>query len=72
MRRRDFIKGIAGSLAVWPLAACGQQAVMPVIGAKKRETGLMSTSFSFCNARPGLRNYGRRGGLVGHGWNGQL
>jgi putative ABC transport system substrate-binding protein len=32
VRRRDFIKGIAGSLAVWPLAARGQQATMPVIG----------------------------------------
>ena len=33
MRRRDLIKGIAGSAAVWPLAARAQQAsVMPRVG----------------------------------------
>ena len=32
MRRRDFIKGIAGSATVWPLAARAQQAGMAMIG----------------------------------------
>src|SRR5215469_17552461 len=32
MRRCDFIKVIAGSATVWPLAAHAQQPTMPVIG----------------------------------------
>jgi putative tryptophan/tyrosine transport system substrate-binding protein len=32
MRRRDFVKGIAGSAVVWPLAARAQQPSLPIIG----------------------------------------
>jgi putative tryptophan/tyrosine transport system substrate-binding protein len=32
MRRRDLIKGIAGSAAAWPCAAVAQQSSIPIIG----------------------------------------
>jgi len=38
MRRRDFIKVIAGSIATWPLAARAQQRAMPLVGWLNSET----------------------------------
>jgi putative ABC transport system substrate-binding protein len=32
MRRREFIKGVAGSTVAWPLKALAQQSTVPVIG----------------------------------------
>jgi len=32
MRRRDFIKGVAGSAFTWPIATRAQQPGMPIVG----------------------------------------
>jgi len=32
MRRRDFIKVVAGSAMTWPLAARAQQTPLPIVG----------------------------------------
>src|SRR5262249_4673920 len=57
MRRRDFIKVIAGSVAAWPLAARAQQPAMPVVGYL--DGGSLGTSAQVVAAiRKGLRETG--------------
>jgi putative tryptophan/tyrosine transport system substrate-binding protein len=57
MRRRDFITAIAGSAAIWPLAARAQQTAVPVItliNARKADTGAGETA----EFQKGLRQTG--------------
>jgi hypothetical protein len=55
MRRREFIKAIAGSAAAWPLAASAQQSTMPVIGFLG---SLSASDFRVEALRAGLRDRG--------------
>ena len=57
MRRRDFITGIAGSAAAWPMAAQAQQPVAPVIEFVNNtlSDGLAPYLAAFCQ---GLRETG--------------
>jgi putative ABC transport system substrate-binding protein len=57
MRRRDFIKGIAGSATVWPLATHAQQKAVPVIGFLSARSPVESTS-NVTGFRDGLRELG--------------
>jgi len=51
-RRRDFIKGIAGSVAAWPLAARAQQQ------GKIPRIGIIDDSPMWDAFRQGLRDLG--------------
>jgi putative tryptophan/tyrosine transport system substrate-binding protein len=57
VRRRDFIKVIAGSVAVWPLAARAQQPTMPVIGFVHL-TSLETNRENLADFRLGLKDTG--------------
>ena len=57
MRRRDFIKVVAGSASFWPLAAPAQQLKMPVIGFL-RSTSLAVSTPMVTGFRQGLTDAG--------------
>jgi putative ABC transport system substrate-binding protein len=57
MRRRDFIKVIAGSAAAWPLATHAQQSAIPVIGFLHL-TSLDLTRENLASFRQGLAEAG--------------
>jgi putative ABC transport system substrate-binding protein len=58
MRRREFIKVIAGSaVSVWPLGAQAQQQATPVIGFL-RPTGAADAGHLVAAVRQGLRESG--------------
>src|SRR5947209_15310127 len=57
MRRRDFIKVIAGSAAAWPIHARGQQSALPVIGFMSGRSPVDSSYLAEA-FRQGLRGAG--------------
>ena len=54
MRRRDFIKVIAGSAAAWPLTARTEQPAVPVIGFL-RSTSLADATHFVTAFRQGVK-----------------
>jgi ABC-type uncharacterized transport system substrate-binding protein len=57
MRRRDFIKLVAGSAGAWPLVASAQQPAIPVIGVL-RNTSKSDAAFRLAAFRDGLKELG--------------
>jgi len=57
MRRRDFIKAVAGSAVAWPFAAQAQQPAMPVVGFL-RPTRAEDSGHLVAAVRQGLRESG--------------
>jgi putative ABC transport system substrate-binding protein len=58
VRRRDFIKVVAGTVAALPIAAQGQQAAMPVIGFLYSGSNNPAMSLSLAAFRRGLKEGG--------------
>ena len=57
MRRRDFVRGVAGSAVAWPLAARAQQPAMPVVGFL-RSTSPANSAHLVTAFRQGLKEAG--------------
>src|SRR5262245_33033225 len=57
MRRRDFMKAIAGSAAAWPLAARSQQPAMPIVGYLSTRS-LQDSAYIVAAFRKGLNEAG--------------
>jgi len=56
MRRRDFVKGLVGSTAAWPLRAYAQQSLTPVIGFL--HSGIAEQTTQLDSFRMGLKENG--------------
>jgi len=56
MRRRDFVKGLVGSTAAWPLRAYAQQSATPIIGFL--HSGIAEQTTQLDSFRMGLKESG--------------
>jgi len=71
MHRRDFVKAIAGSAALWPIAVRAQQPTLPVIGYLSTGTAQSDAEPYLAPFREGLRQFGYTEGqnvLVEYRW----
>src|SRR5918998_158739 len=57
MRRREFVGGLGGLAATWPIRVPAQHSAMPVIGFV-RSTSLSDSGHMLTAFREGLKNYG--------------
>ena len=56
MRRRDFVKGLVGTTASWPLRAHAQQAAIPVVGFL--HSGIEEQATQLMGFKKGLKESG--------------